>query len=76
MRVGGRKNVGETVGVRVEVGVAEAVLVKMDGVRLRVGVSGPRVTVSVIAANVVVMVAVGVGVWESGASETATQPRQ
>lgn len=76
MRVGGRKKVGETVGVRVDVGVAEGVLVKMDGVRLRVGVSGPSVTVSVIVANVAVMVAVGVGVCEPGASETATQPRQ
>lgn len=76
MRVGGRKKVGEMVGVGVEVRVAEGVLVKMDGVRLRVGVSGPRVSVTVEVKKVAVIVAVGVKALESGASETATQPRQ
>jgi hypothetical protein len=52
------------------------VLVKMDGVGLRVGVSGPRVSVMVAVRKVAVIVAVGVAALESGASETATQPRQ
>jgi len=57
------------VGVRVKVGVVEAVPVTIGGVRLRVGERGVVVTV-----NVCVMV--GVKSEAFGASATAIQPMQ
>jgi hypothetical protein len=58
-----------TVGVRVKVGVIEAVLVTIGGVRLRVGEAG-------VAVNVKVDVTVGVKSEAFGASATAIQPMQ
>ena len=57
------------VGVRVSVGVVEAVIVTIGGVRLRVGEAGVLVDVNVA-------VTVGVKSDGFGASATATQPMQ
>lgn len=62
-------NVCVMVGVRVKVGVSEAVLVTIGGVRLRVGEGG-------VAVNVKVDVTVGVRSEAFGASTTAIQPMQ
>jgi hypothetical protein len=64
-------NVCVTVGVRVKVGVVEAVTVTMGGVTLKVGEAGVAVN-----ANVKVGVTVGVKSEACGASITAIQPMQ
>jgi hypothetical protein len=57
------------VGVRVKVGVSDAVVVTIGGVRLRVGVIG-------VPVNVKVDVTLGVKSEGLGASATAIQPMQ
>jgi hypothetical protein len=75
VRVGGRKGVGLTDGVKVAVGgrMRVAVIVKMEGVRLKVGVIMDGSNVEVMDA---VDVGVDVAVPRSGASAMAAQARQ
>ena len=61
--------VGVIVGVGVKVGVSVAVPVRTSGVRLRVGVIG-------VVVNVTVEVMLGVKSETSGARAMAIQPRQ
>lgn len=76
VRVGGRKGVGLTEGVRVVVGgrMRVAVIVRMEGVRLKVGVPMDGSNVDVTDATVEVGVTVAVSL--SGASAMAAQARQ